>query len=890
LKIDTTPPSLQILTTIPAWVQEAVTLQGTASDGGSGLQRVEISFDNGQTWHAATGTANWNLVWDTRSLPSGARTISVKSVDMAGLSTIVPFAAQIDNQAPQIDLPSQWDIWDAVTFDARDADSGLESAELVISDPQNRWPKRVYNYAPGHLPLTFQWDRRFGDGTLAPMGSYDVTATATDRMGNTRKATASIRILVALLPPATSTPIGTPLPTSTPTTTSFVLPTLMPTYTPTSGTGVIVFGATDVPRGGESPTATPTLLPRATPTESTFSGWVASLLNPPEPEAKSDSSAGSILWGAGALAAMAGMTAYYEQKRREEEEARHAAAQAQFAAEQAEQERKEKAQAKVMAKLEQQWEEERRKEQAYQQWKEEQEQAKAAGIARLEQADVTEAERHAAYIQSDSYKAYQADMAAWHEEQEQIARLEDADKTEAERLAEYQATPEYIKRAETLAIWQAEQERQKQVTEALSTSGKGSGLAMPAPNRGDDPPQDPSWWEQGISWIQDNVVSVAQETIQKNIVEPAQQAWNDSVKTFTQAWNTAVTNTTQIVIDASKTLSQAWNTAVTTATQIVNDTKKSVTQSAENALNYIYDYHGPVAQPTGLSGQVWAAFPGVSPSTPTNFIFNNYRVDQFVNNTWPSGNECVTAATIQAMNILQDILDEKFGIGQIPHEDLPSFAAKFDADGWQNFFIRPPADFPIFGGMLLPQNAVKVLNAHGDELRATYGCGYTAELTSGNTPDDIIQNLQNGYPTNLHVAYSKSLLDTDGGYLSLLGGSPHTVTVVGYDVTSDAWQILDPGLSTDYTKWNTDQLIDLWGRQFIFYPPHFAMTTLIPDTSCVVPGAPTVTPTSPTSTLTPTHTTTPTPGTGTPTSSPTLQHSGGTSQSPAETSTSPTIR
>ncbi|MCG2788035.1 MAG: Ig-like domain-containing protein, partial [Anaerolineae bacterium] len=495
LKVDTIPPSLQILTTIPAWVQETVTLQGTASDGGSGLQRVEISFNNGQTWQAATGTASWTLVWDTRSLPSGARTIYVKSVDMAGLSTIVPFAAQIDNTPPQIDLPGQWDIWDAVTFDARDADSGLESAELVISDLQNRWPKRVYNYAPGHLPLTFQWDRRFGDGTLAPMGSYDVNATATDRMGNTRKVTASIRILVVLLPPAISTPIGTPLPTSTPTATSSVLPLsevegLMPTYTPTSGTGVIVFGATDVPGGGESPTATPTLLPRATPTESTFSGWVASLLNPSVPEAKSDSSAGSILWGAGALAAMAGMTAYYEQKRLEEEAARHAAAQAQFAAEQAEQERKEKAQAKVMAKLEQQWEEERREEQAYQQWKEEQ----ATGIARLEQADVTEAERHAAYVQSDSYKAYQANMAAWQKQQEQIAWLENADKTEAERLAEYKATPEYIKRAETLAAWQVEQEKKKQA-EFAAAQGKGPGLAAPVAYLSSDNPPDYPWWD-----------------------------------------------------------------------------------------------------------------------------------------------------------------------------------------------------------------------------------------------------------------------------------------------------------------------------------------------------------------------------------------------------------
>lgn len=115
--------------------------------------------------------------------------------------------------------------------------------------------------------------------------------------------------------------------------------------------------------------------PRATLAESPFSSWIGSLFTPSAAAADSQAeSSDGILWGAGALAAMAGMTAYYEQKRREEEEAKRAAVQAQFAAEQAEKERQQKAQAKAMAKLEQQWAEERRKEQAYLQWKAEQEQ------------------------------------------------------------------------------------------------------------------------------------------------------------------------------------------------------------------------------------------------------------------------------------------------------------------------------------------------------------------------------------------------------------------------------------------------------------------------------------------------------------------------------------
>ena len=467
IRVDTIPPALEITSQYPEWVKDSVSLAGTAADGGSGLARIEASFDGGKTWQLASGTSAWSIAYDTRQAGSGRQTWYIRAVDLAGQASLRSVGVPIDNTPPRIDLPGSWNLWETVTFDAWDGDSGQANAELVISDPQNRWPKRVYSYQPGHLPLSFQWDRRLGDGTLAPLGDYDVSATATDRMGNTRKVTASISISlgeVILIPP-TATPLGAPRPTATPTATTVVEPveTLIPSPTPTSGSGGMTFGATAQPGQPSPTTPASSAPPRATPTESPFSSWIGSLFTPSAAAADSQAeSSDGILWGAGALAAMAGMTAYYEQKRREEEEAKRAAVQAQFAAEQAEKERQQKAQAKAMAKLEQQWAEERRKEQAYQQWKAEQERANANDAAWLEQADMSEAERHAAYVKSDSYKTYQVNMAAWQKQQEQIAWLENADKTEAERLADYKATPEYIKRAETLAAWQAEQERKKQ--------------------------------------------------------------------------------------------------------------------------------------------------------------------------------------------------------------------------------------------------------------------------------------------------------------------------------------------------------------------------------------------------------------------------------------------
>jgi hypothetical protein len=335
--VDTVPPALQITSQYPEWVKDSLSLAGSASDGGSGLARVEVTFDNGQTWHPLGSADDWRIKRDTREGSSGAQTWYARAVDKAGLSTIRSINMLIDNTPPRIDLPESWNLWDTVTFNARDADSGLAQAELVISDPQNRWPKRVYTYQPGHLPHQFKWDRRFGDGTLAPLGDYQVKASAVDRMGNVQIVYATLRISLGetILIPPTATPLGAPLPTATPTATpqhtaepSF----LTPSPTPTGAAGSVSFGATQQP-AQPSPTSALSAPPRETPAESPFTSWLGSLFTPPAsatipPLAEPD----GINWGAGALAAAAGMSAYYLSKRREEEEAQRRAVREQVAA------------------------------------------------------------------------------------------------------------------------------------------------------------------------------------------------------------------------------------------------------------------------------------------------------------------------------------------------------------------------------------------------------------------------------------------------------------------------------------------------------------------------------------------------------------------------------
>ncbi len=60
----------------------AYTIQGNAHDYYSGVAQIEVSTDNGSTWHPAQGTTNWTYQW---SIPAdGTYTLKVRARDVAG--------------------------------------------------------------------------------------------------------------------------------------------------------------------------------------------------------------------------------------------------------------------------------------------------------------------------------------------------------------------------------------------------------------------------------------------------------------------------------------------------------------------------------------------------------------------------------------------------------------------------------------------------------------------------------------------------------------------------------------------------------------------------------------------------------------------------------------
>ena len=59
-----------------------VTITGTAADTGGVVGGVEVSTDDGTTWHPATGRASWSYLWRTGS--GGTATIKTRAVDDSG--------------------------------------------------------------------------------------------------------------------------------------------------------------------------------------------------------------------------------------------------------------------------------------------------------------------------------------------------------------------------------------------------------------------------------------------------------------------------------------------------------------------------------------------------------------------------------------------------------------------------------------------------------------------------------------------------------------------------------------------------------------------------------------------------------------------------------------
>jgi hypothetical protein len=258
--------------------------------------------------------------------------------------------------------------------------------------------------------------------------------------------------------------------------------------------------------------------------------------------------------------------------------------------------------------------------------------------------------------------------------------------------------------------------------------------------------------------------------------------------------------------------------------------------AADSLLDRIYNYHGSTRAPREVIRDVWAA-PMALPEGLAEIAdyFLHYFQSQGLG---PTNNECVTTSTVMGMNMMEDRIAASLRRAPVQYEAnlcIEDFIRDLEGLGLRGWKYRFPTRSPL-PGMMPPWGARNALKAHAASLRRKYGRGYRIRTRSHQTVDDLIQMLEQNRVILLHGAWQKKLTDRTDRYLALLGGMPHTMVLVGYEAAAGIWNLLNPAEPWVKSRnephrprlfhMGTRQLMDFWGRKFLFYPPRFAVTTL----------------------------------------------------------------
>jgi hypothetical protein len=116
---------------VPA--SSSVTITGTASDTGGVVAAVEVSTDNGATWHPATGRGSWSYTWTPTT--TGSATILARAVDDSGNIQSTPASRSVT--VTQMVCPcSAWPA-SATPVSASNADTAVVNLGVKFRTTQN---------------------------------------------------------------------------------------------------------------------------------------------------------------------------------------------------------------------------------------------------------------------------------------------------------------------------------------------------------------------------------------------------------------------------------------------------------------------------------------------------------------------------------------------------------------------------------------------------------------------------------------------------------------------------------------------------------------------------------------------------------------------------------
>lgn len=275
----------------------------------------------------------------------------------------------------------------------------------------------------------------------------------------------------------------------------------------------------------------------------------------------------------------------------------------------------------------------------------------------------------------------------------------------------------------------------------------------------------------------------------------------------------------------------------------VHKTWKRVIQYLDDFLDRLYCYRGEYKLPEAASSLIWSLPP--TNSFTSRFIGEEpnpeeYFLQYFQSQGYgPTKNECVTTSVVMSMNMMKDRIAWSQEQSQhFPDRLLGDYTRELDNLGIRGWRYRFSTNSWL-PGMMTPWQAVLALKDFAALLRTVHSKNYKVKLSGGHHLDDLIEFIKVGRIILIHGARRMTLSSERENYnllLPWLGGMPHTMVLVGYDGPSDQWVLLNPAkpwltdrnslMPKGLDRMSTKDLLEFWGRRFLFYPPRFAVTVI----------------------------------------------------------------
>lgn len=177
--------------TIDTAVREVVEISGVASDK-NGIEKVEISLDNGNSYNDAQGTTNWVYKVDSRAIPGGTSVVFLRITDKYGIQGLYSSLINIDNEAPNItlQLPLDDSTSTGQLFFSGYAYDNVEISKMYVTI-------RNMERTSQSIERPLKIERIIGeslDVSDLPNGFYNIEVTGEDRAGNRTNVSRNIHI------------------------------------------------------------------------------------------------------------------------------------------------------------------------------------------------------------------------------------------------------------------------------------------------------------------------------------------------------------------------------------------------------------------------------------------------------------------------------------------------------------------------------------------------------------------------------------------------------------------------------------------------------------------------------------------------------------------------